>query len=229
MGVQIPVEVLQLDQSWQGAFGSGFDLAVVFAERRRDPGHVQGCVDLLLSGGSDDPGVVVRGQPVLGELETTPLRDPPEVDVVGLVPREVGERCSPYLWHHHPQVDVHALGRDRNGLCASACPHLGDERQGGEPVHDRLRVGRRHEQVDVPDRLAHAPKRTGVCGLGDGGKRAKLVHQLLGDLEGHAELHAGAGLLGLGDGPAQVLLAGGTPAVQPAESLLVERVEKLGQ
>ena len=49
VGVQIPVEVLQLDQSCrQGAFGSGFDLAVVFAQCRGDPGHVQGCVDLLL-------------------------------------------------------------------------------------------------------------------------------------------------------------------------------------
>ena len=93
------------------------------------------------------------------------------------------------------------------------------------------RVGRRHEQVDVPDRLAHAPKRTGEGGLGDGGKRAKLVHQLLGDLEGHTELHAGAGLLGLGDGPAQVLLAGGAPAAR-ARAVApdgAQRSEELGQ
>ena len=124
---------------------------------------------------------------------------------------------------------MHAFGRDRHRLRASARRHLGHEGEVEQAVHDGLGMDRGHEEVDVPDRLAHPPQGTGVLDPLHTGKMAEPVDELLGDVEGDGELHALAGPLGLADGAPEVLLARRPPTAQRPEPLFVKGVEEFRQ
>ena len=56
-----------------------------------------------------------------------------------------------------------------------------DARVSDEPVHDRLRFRRGHEEVEVADRLAGAAQRAGGFGEGDLRERAESGEDRLGD------------------------------------------------
>ena len=87
---------------------------------------------------------------------------------------EVLQRRTPGVEWHHPQVDLEpAVGPDGR-LGRAAGDHGGHLGLGGERRHQRPRVLRRGQDVDVPDRLPHPAQRARVgaaLAAGDGGQR----------------------------------------------------------
>ncbi len=99
----------------------------------------------------------------------------------------------------------------------------GDERQGREPGHDGRRVGGRHQQIDVTDRLRHPAQRPRVRGATHLAHRFELGEERLGDVEREAHLDAPAGGAELLDPPRDVLLRLRAEAFQSRDPIVVER------
>ena len=94
--VEIAADVVAGDEGGQAAFGfaseaggGGFELAAVLAEFGRDPGEIEGVVDVFFGFGSDDLVVFQAKQGVLGEGEATFDGALAEGDVVVLGAGEV--------------------------------------------------------------------------------------------------------------------------------------------
>ena len=112
---------------------------------------------------------------VLAELEPSALRDLPQLDVVFLVAGEVLQRGAPRLRSHRPDVDLEGTRREDACLGGAAPEDAHDHRQLTDRLHDRGRVLRRHEDVDVADGLLHPPDAPGRLGVDHAGQPAQVV------------------------------------------------------
>ena len=102
-------------------------------------------------------------------------------NVVLLGAGEVVEREVELLGRHDAQVRLQTVLEAHAGLRLAVGGDLLDARVGDEPVHDRLGFRRRHEEVEVADRLAGAAKRTGGLGERDLRQRAEAGEDRFGD------------------------------------------------
>src|SRR3989337_450524 len=96
--------------------------------------------------------------PVLVELPPALDRHAPEVDVVVLVPREALEARTPAPGLEHPDVGLDPRVEDHGRLRPARQDdllHAGHPRERADRG-GRVRGG--HEDVEVPDRLAHPPQ-----------------------------------------------------------------------
>ena len=173
--VAIAVQVAELDELWQAApsmtereatiwparLHGRLDLAPILTELGLDPGQVEEAIDALLVG----EGAQLRRLPgerlaISPEPRETVLRegpapftgDPAEAHVVGLRAGEVDEERAVGGRRRDHEVDLAAFVEQDGGLVRSLGEDLLDAGHRDEPVGQPAWLGRRGQQVDVPDR-----------------------------------------------------------------------------
>ena len=223
VGMEVTLDVLLLHERRELPAKGRLDLAAVLAERRRDPGQAEPLVDLLLGPGHDQLTGLRVEQTVLGELQALSHRDLAGADVVGLRASEVLQRRPPDIRGDDPQVHLQPLDRADGRLRLAAGDDALDVGERCERLHDRRRLRRRHQDVDVADRLSHAPERPRVGDLARLLEAAESPDHVLGELHGHVDLHARAGFLDERD-PAKDVLLGSVP--EPAQALQAPGVDR---
>ena len=100
--VEVPADVLQLDEAGQLPRLCGLDLSILLPDLRRDPREIERAVHVLL--GLAGNLLLPLEDPVLVELPPALDRHRPEVDVVVLVPREVHESRAPAPGLEDPDI-----------------------------------------------------------------------------------------------------------------------------
>ena len=118
-----------------------------------------------------------------------------------------------------PEWVVHARARVAGGVDRL------DERQLGQRPHERGRIGRRGDHVEVLDGVGLAPQRAGDLDALGAGRAAQRVDDLVGDRERAREQHARrrAAVVAGGELLEQLLLDLGAEAAQAAQLLLLRR------
>ena len=111
VGVQVALEVAQLDELRQRALARRLQLAGVLAELGWDELVAEERVELLLVAVRDRLAGVDDGDAVLGDRETAPLRLLPHGDVVLLRAGEVLEQVAVALGRNDAQVEAKAVVR----------------------------------------------------------------------------------------------------------------------
>src|SRR5262245_32604609 len=116
MHVEISLDLLLEECSWQLPLAGGLDLARVFAHGWGNEREIERPVDLLLSARRDalsgplhrERVLVERPAPINGQLA--------QLDVVGLAAGEVDERRSVVLRAHIAEVHLQSARSDDGGL-----------------------------------------------------------------------------------------------------------------
>ena len=162
----------------------GLDLASIFPQGRFDERQPEPLVHGFLGVGGQQRAPRGSEEPVLVQLQLLANRHLPDADVVRLRPGEVDHRRAPGRELDDAKVHLEPARRHDRGLRGSVGEHARDGAVPDERIHHPLGTVARHEQIDVADRLRHAPQRPGVGGASDTGDGAQPVEQVLRDLEG---------------------------------------------
>ncbi len=175
-------QVGELDESRKLAGFGGVDLAIALAELRRDPRQAERLEDLFLVLGAGGDGLVVDGlEAPLAHAEPAAERAVAHGDVMLLGAREVMEREIELLGRNDAQVGLQAVLEAHAGLRLAMRGDFLDAGIGDEPIHDRLRLRRGHEEVEVAHGLAGATERTSGFGERDLGQCAQADENRLRD------------------------------------------------
>src|SRR2546428_3609334 len=161
--MEIPADVLQLDEPWERALRRGLDLAVLFSEFRRDPWEAEGRVDAFFCL-PRDPSIPLEDS-VLVQLPSTILGHRPQVDVVVLVPREVLEPRAPARGLEDADVRLHPRVEDHRRFRLPREDDLLHAGHRGERADRRDGLGRRHEKIKVADGLPHPASASAIAAL----------------------------------------------------------------
>ena len=212
-------------RAWEGPLLGGRDLAVVFAQDRRNEGQPKRRVDLLLGLARDDLAAVDLAQRILVQRPSAEQGALPQLDVVPLRAREIEARGAELVGLHDAQIDLRPAPRDHARLRVPAHQHPLDDRHRHERGHHRRRVARRDHHVDVPHRLREAPERAAVRRVRDAQHLAEAGDDPRCQRERHRDGRAVSRALlvepreGLGD----LLLGLGAEALEPLHLVPRER------
>ncbi len=207
--MEIPFQLLELDELRQRSLARGLQLAGVLAQLGRDELVAEELVQLLLVPVGDRfVGLGVQDA-VLGDREPAPLRLFAHGDVVVLRAREVLEEVAVALGRNDAEVEAEPVPRDHGRLRPTARRHLDHPRQLGEVRDERFGIAGGRDDVDVADGLTPPPCAARFRHLDRGRVRTKLLDRLQQRGQRHAEQRScGAGLaLRLGERTKDVLLA----------------------
>ena len=226
MGVQVAAQVGLGHQDRQLTAPGRLDLPAVLAQRRRDPRQPEPLVHLLLGGRHDRVAGGHVEQAVLGQLQLGVHGDLPGADVVRARPGEVLQGRTPARRRHDPQVDLKPCGGGHRGLGGAAGHHPLDVGERGQRRHQRLRLVRDRQDVDVADGVLHPPQRPRVGTTLAARDRREQAGQLLGEAHRHVQPGPAPRLADDLDATQQVLLRLGAEPGQPGQPL---RRDRLGQ
>jgi hypothetical protein len=177
--LEIAAQVARRDQPGQSAGLCGLDLTAVLAQLGRNPGQVEGAVELLF-GAAGDP-LRAAEEPVLVELELALPRDAPQRDVVALAAREVGQGRAEALERDCAQVGVDTVLESHEGLRLASgvdVNHLGHL---GEELRDGCGLLGGDQEVEIADRLLAATDRSRHGDLDDARHLAQPRRDLAGE------------------------------------------------
>ena len=169
MGVQVAAQVALGDQLRQpgAAVGGGLELAAVLPQLRLDVGQAQRGVDRLLAGALERLAGGVVEHAVLRHVQAAPHGRLAQRHVVRARAGEVLEQVAELLGRDDAQVDLDA--RCGSGPARRRCPMPATDSISGsadERLDQRVRVGRRGDDVEVLAGVGHAPRRAGQLDLG---------------------------------------------------------------
>ena len=135
------------------------ELAAPLAQLGRDPRQAEPLVDLLLGRAAQRLARRVVEDPVLGDVQAAAHGRLAQRDVVRLGAGEVLQHVAELVGLDDLEVDPHAgVGGHARAGVARRLDRL-DERQLAQRAGQRGRVGRGGDDVDVLDRVGHAPQR----------------------------------------------------------------------
>ena len=130
--VEVPLQLLELDELGQRPLARRLQLAGVLAQLGRDELVAEELVQLLLVAVRDRLAGLGVEDAVLGDREPAPLRLLAHGDVVVLRAREVLEEVAVALGRNDAEVEAEAVSRDHGRLRAAARRHLHHPGQLGE-------------------------------------------------------------------------------------------------
>jgi hypothetical protein len=181
--VAVQVTAQGRDDVGQRAVGRGRDLAAVLPQRRRDPHQPECRIDLGLVGAGEQPPAVAGDQPVLAERRPLPQRPLADADVVGLRPREVDQRGTPYRGVDGTDIDLQIAYGDHGQLRVTVGDDVTDELLNGYRGQDLDGPLRGDQQVEIANGVPAPPHAAGQCGVDDIRQCHGPCHQLLGDAD----------------------------------------------
>ena len=222
VNVEVPADILELDEPRESAGPGGLDLPVLLPELGRDPREAEGRVDALLRVPRDLP--LALEDPVLVEFPPAGDREAAEVDVVVLVPGEILEPGAPAPRLEDPDVRLDPRLHDHRRLRLARQDDLLHARHPGEGTDRSGRVGGRHEDIDVPRGLPHPPEAAGDGGLVDRGVVPEIRDDFLRDRERDGEQGPRLALLVELDRVEDLLLRLLPEALQPANLPALRRL-----
>lgn len=161
------MNVLALDQRRQRAGARRVDLAAALAQFGWRPVKA----DRLVDGGlrrARDPFVAAE-HAVFVDLQAAGLRDPAQRDVVRLRSGEIDERRAERVGVDDTQVDLQPVAEHDARTRLAVREHARDVAAADERVGHRGRIACAHEDVEIADRLAAAPKTAGRHHFADAG------------------------------------------------------------
>ena len=147
-------------------------------------------VDLFLGLAGDDLAAFELGQRVLVQRPPAGERALAQLDVVAFRPREVEQRRAELGGCDHADVDLRPAARDDAGLRGAAAQERVDRRQRHHRVHHALRIARRHQDVDVTDRLREAAQRATRRRVRHAGHLGQARDDLPRQRQGHRDRRA---------------------------------------
>src|SRR5690349_3699401 len=227
MHLQVPADVLHLDEVRQTMLLGERDLTARLAQLGRNPVEAQLGVYFLFG----LPGHATRSleQAILVELVPVLLRDLAELDVVRFGAGEVLQGRAVGRGLDGAEVDLQAapeLHRGARLALGYDFPHFAEP---DEPVHDpRARVGG-YEDVEIADRLAPPAIASGDLDLPDVAARLQVADDRLRLRLGFVQEHAPLGHLRLANAGAHLLFHLGPEALELLHLARVERLRQVGR
>ena len=191
--VQVAADVVQLDQLREPALARGLELAAVLAQLGRDVLHAEPLVDLLLGREGLGAAALVVGDPVLAHVQAAPHRLGAQRLVVLPGAREVLEQVAEGLLRHDPEVHRQPGVGDRLRAGLAGRRDRVDRVELRERLHERGRVARRHDDVEVLHGVRAAPGAARQLHAQGGRVVAQRGHHLLAHRERLREQHARLG------------------------------------
>ncbi len=180
--VEDAAEVGELDEFRQLTRFGSVDLAIALAEFGRNPRQAKRAENLCLAlSARRDRLLVDRLEAPLTHAEAAPERAVAHSDIMLLGAREVMERKIELFRRDDTKIGLQAVLEAHAGLRLTVGGDFLDARIGDEPVHDRLRLRRGHEEVQIADRLAGTAERASGFGERDLGQGAQAGENRLGD------------------------------------------------
>jgi hypothetical protein len=158
VGVEVAAQIADRDQRRQPPLAGGLDLALVLTQLGWNPRQSDRRVDLFLAGpGHPRAGALIE-HAVLADAQAATGGDLADPHVVVLGAGEVLQRRAEGPRLDDAQIDRQPVLVTDRGLGRPLRDDLHHRGQGGQRVDHAGRLGGRHQQVDVLDRLAEAPQ-----------------------------------------------------------------------
>ena len=152
MTVQVATEIGPLDQMRKVPHSRGLDLAAMLPQFGRDIRESKRFVHVGLGGAGNILAVSNAKQAIFVQFESSPQRDVPHRDVVGLRPREILCGGTRALGRDHTQIDLDTAAQQDARLGRPLTEYALDVRESREMGHQC--VGRIDSQeIDVATRL----------------------------------------------------------------------------
>ena len=225
--LQVAANVLHLHEVREPMVAGERDLAARFAQLRRDPVEAELRIDLLFG----LPGRTPRAleEAVLVQLVALLLGDLAQLDVVRLGAGEIQQRRTVRVGLHRPQVHLEAAPQLDRGPRLALRDDFRHVAVRDEPVHHRGAVPRRHQDIQVPDRLTPPPVAPRHLDLPDPAARSEMPDDRGRLGFGFVEEHAPLAGLRLAEPRAHLLFDLRPEPFELLDPALVERRGEVGR
>ena len=157
--MQIAANIRQRNQAWQLVRPSERNLAAILAQFRRNERKSELLIDLLFRNACD-PSFAGK-QAVLVELPLVLVGHATQRDVVSLGAGEIEQRRSVALLRHRADIDLQAGAQHHRRAGRSVGKDLRDVFITYQFITDGGAILRRHQNVEIADRIAAPAKAAG--------------------------------------------------------------------